>query len=273
MLKHRIITALIMAILFVGVLFMPAPQMVFIFSLVVVVAAWEWAQLAGFSGQQKFVYALAVGLLLLLLAATVNFDADNSEWLTQTLGSATTLWAILLCWVITYPTSAAIWGSQWARSLLGLIILSAIWLAMAFLGFAKQGPLLILYIIAVVAFTDIGAYFSGLTFGKHKFAPAVSPKKTWEGFFGGIIAAGVMSYLVATYYGLLNMSVAHAVALSLVCAASSALGDLTISMLKRHAGVKDSSNLLPGHGGFLDRIDGMLAAMPMFAFGLLMVAK
>jgi phosphatidate cytidylyltransferase len=95
---------------------------------------------------------------------------------------------------------------------LGLIILSAVWLAMAFLGFSEQGPLLIFYIIAVVAFTDIGAYFSGLTFGKHKFAPAVSPKKTWEGFFGGVIAAGVMAYLVATYYGLLNMSVAHAVA-------------------------------------------------------------
>ena len=273
MLKHRIITALIMGILFLGVLFLPAPQMVFIFSLVVVVAAWEWAQLAGFSGRQKVTYALVVGLLLFAMAATVSFDAGNSEWLTQTLGSATTLWAILLCWVITYPASATVWGSQWARSLLGLIILSAVWLAMAFLGFSEQGPLLILYIIAVVAVTDIGAYFCGLTFGKHKFAPAVSPKKTWEGFFGGVTAAGVMSYLVATYYGLLDMSTAHAVALSVVCAAASALGDLAVSMLKRHAGVKDSSNLLPGHGGFLDRIDGMLAAMPMFAFGLLMVAK
>jgi phosphatidate cytidylyltransferase len=262
-----------MAMLFIGVLFMPAPQMVFVFSLIVIIAAWEWAQLAGFSGQQRIAYALVVGLLLAAMAAMVSFGADNNQWLTQTLGSATTLWAILLCWVITYPTSAAIWGSQWARSLLGLIILSAVWLAMAFLGFNEQGPLLILYIIAVVACTDIGAYFSGLTFGKYKFAPAVSPKKTWEGFFGGIIAAGVMSYLVAIYYGLLNLSVLHAVALSLVCAAASALGDLAISMLKRHVGVKDSSNLLPGHGGFLDRIDGMLAAMPMFAFGLLMVGK
>jgi phosphatidate cytidylyltransferase len=272
-LKHRIITALIMVILFVGVLFLPAIQMVLIFSLVVVVAAWEWAQLADFAGLQKIVYAAVVGLLLVAMGALVSFEAENTQWLAQTLGSATTLWAILLCWVITYPASAAVWGSKWARSLLGLIILSAVWLAMAFLSFSEQGPLLILYIIAVVAFTDIGAYFSGLTFGKHKFAPAVSPKKTWEGFFGGVVAAGLMSYLVATYYGLLNMSVAQAVALSVVCAAASALGDLAVSMLKRQAGVKDSSNLLPGHGGFLDRIDGILAAMPMFAFGLLMVAK
>ena len=127
--------------------------------------------------------------------------------------------------------------------------------------------------VLVVVVADIGAYFSGKAFGRHKLAPKVSPAKTWEGFWGGVLACLVLSvvawYLLPAQMG--HIALGSVVIVVLITGVASVVGDLTVSMVKRESGVKDSGNLLPGHGGVLDRLDSLCAAAPVFALGLLMV--
>ena len=178
-----------------------------------------------------------------------------------------------MLWVKGYPASGALWGNMAMRSLMGLLILAPAWLAAVYLlSFARGGMLMVAMVLIVVT-ADIGAYFSGKSFGKHKLAPAVSPAKTWEGFWGGVLACLLLS-LVGWY--LLPVQKQHiglfsVVTVVLITGVASVIGDLTVSMVKRQSGIKDSGNILPGHGGVLDRLDSLAAAAPVFALGLLMV--
>ncbi|MES1196791.1 MAG: phosphatidate cytidylyltransferase, partial [Steroidobacter sp.] len=121
-------------------------------------------------------------------------------------------------------------------------------------------------LLLIVAATDIGAYFTGRAFGKHKLAPRVSPGKTWEGVGGGLLSATVMAMVLSKW---LSMPEVSFTMLCVVTAAFSIVGDLTESLFKRHAGLKDSGNILPGHGGVLDRIDSITAAAPVYVYGLM----
>ena len=131
--------------------------------------------------------------------------------------------------------------------------------------------MLVVLVLVVVA-ADIGAYFSGKRFGKHKLAVLVSPAKTWEGFWGGIICCVLLAVLL--WYLLpdqaAHISLSSVVAVTVTTALASVVGDLTVSMVKRESGVKDSGSLLPGHGGMLDRLDSLCGAAPVFALGLLL---
>ena len=127
-------------------------------------------------------------------------------------------------------------------------------------------------VVVVVAAADIGAYFSGKTWGRHKLAEKVSPAKTWEGFWGGMAGCVLLSLIL---WALLPDRVSHVGLLSVVAvtvstALASVVGDLSVSMVKRESGVKDSGTLLPGHGGVLDRLDSICGAAPVFALGLLL---
>jgi phosphatidate cytidylyltransferase len=127
-------------------------------------------------------------------------------------------------------------------------------------------------LVAVVAAADIGAYFSGRAWGRHKLAPKVSPAKTWEGFWGGLMAVALAAVLL---WSLLPVQAAHislaaVLAVTLTTALASVVGDLSVSMVKRQSGAKDSGSLLPGHGGVLDRLDSLCGAAPVFALGLLL---
>ena len=136
------------------------------------------------------------------------------------------------------------------------------WLAMVILIHANQGEWLIMIVVLIVAFADIGAYFSGRAFGKHKLATNVSPKKTWEGLVGGVVAN-----LIFVAVLLVTLNVDHGpmlLGLVMITVLASVLGDLLESMVKRHRGIKDSGNILPGHGGILDRLDSLTAALPVF---------
>ena len=128
-------------------------------------------------------------------------------------------------------------------------------------------------LVLLVAAADIGAYFTGRAFGRHALAPRVSPAKTWEGFWGGVGCAGVLAWGIWELLPvrLDHLSLVAALCVALATAFASVLGDLTVSMIKRFSGVKDSSSLLPGHGGLLDRLDSLCAAAPTFALGLLLV--
>ena len=275
MLRQRVITALIMAGLFLAaIVFLPLPGLAAIFGLLVLAGGWEWSRLAGWSS------VVTRGLYVLLLGASMGGlywycqlgSAPAKEQVQPFLGLACLWWSFALLWVKSYPMSAVLWRTIFMRSLMGLLILAPAWLAAVFLLTFPRGGLLVVVMVVVVAAADIGAYFSGKTWGKHKLAEQVSPAKTWEGFWGGMAGCVLLSLALwallpdrASHIGL-----ASVVAVTLSTALASVVGDLSVSMVKRESGVKDSGTLLPGHGGMLDRLDSLCGAAPVFALGLLL---
>jgi phosphatidate cytidylyltransferase len=276
MLRQRVITGLILvAGFFAALAFVPLLGLAILFGIVVSLGAWEWARLAGWTSQSgRVLYALFVAASLAALYYYCNLgDSPAEKDVRPVIGLACLWWSISLLWVKGYPSSAMFWRSVMARSLMGLIILVSAWVASIYLLSLARGGSLMLAMVLVVVVADIGAYFSGKTFGRHKLAPKVSPAKTWEGFWGGVLACLVLSvvawYLLPAQMG--HIALGSVVIVVLVTGVASVVGDLTVSMVKRESGVKDSGNLLPGHGGVLDRLDSLCAAAPVFALGLLMV--
>lgn len=273
MLKQRVITALVLAVIFLAALFgLPAGYFSFFIGAVLLVGAWEWANMSGM-GHRLQRLAYCVVLLVLLIAASTYFGFAGEARPALDKGSIRDLlllgcgwWAIALLFVQGYPSSAILWGNRWLRLLIGVAVLIPTWVALVYLRQQEYGAWLVLLLILVVALADSGGYFAGRRFGKHKLAPAVSPGKTWEGFLGGL---GI-NLLLAIFLSLaLDINWLLVFAVIVPTSLVSVLGDLLESMVKRHAGVKDSGNILPGHGGILDRVDGITAGAPIFALALL----
>ncbi len=268
MLKQRVITALILAPIVLSGLFLLEPFSFSIFvGLIVALGAWEWANLAGIESQLgRVLYALGIVVILVVSSAT-----DVIWWLL--LSVLWWLWALVM--IFRYPELSASRESQALRVLLGIVLLVPFWKALVFIRgvevqpWPELSPLwLILYMLLVVWAADIGAYFAGKTWGKSKLAPRVSPGKSWAGAWGGLASAALLAIIAAL---LLEMTASQALVLviaTLLTAIVSIVGDLTESMFKRQRGIKDSSQLLPGHGGILDRIDSLLAAIPVFVCAL-----
>ncbi|PKH22802.1 phosphatidate cytidylyltransferase [Enterobacterales bacterium CwR94] len=281
MLKSRLITAFILIPVVIAALFLLPPAGFAITTLVIcMLAAWEWGQLAGFKTRHQRIWiAVLCGLLLALMLFTLPAYQHSADVLRiqTSLWVALGWWIVALLLVLTYPGSASMWrGSQPLRLLFGVLtIVPFFWGMLALRQFHYDtdhatGAWWLLYVMILVWGADSGAYLFGKMLGKHKLAPKVSPGKTWEGFIGGLIT----SALIACLFGwLAPLAVSTTVLLtcSVVAALASVLGDLTESMFKREAGIKDSGNLIPGHGGILDRIDSLTAAVPVFACLLLLV--
>ncbi|QHM76600.1 Phosphatidate cytidylyltransferase [Mixta theicola] len=245
-------------------------------------AAWEWGQLAGFTSRlQRIWLAVLCGLLLALMLFTLPpyQHAVQQPQIGASLWAALGWWIAALLLVLFYPASAGFWrGSRALRLVFGVLTIVPFFFGMVALRqyhyeldrFA--GAWWLLYVMLLVWGADSGAYMFGRLFGKHKLAPKVSPGKTWEGFFGGLLTSAVIAWLFGLWAPL---SVAPGTLLicSLIAALASVLGDLTESMFKREAGIKDSGQLIPGHGGILDRIDSLTAAVPVFACLLLLVFR
>lgn len=264
-----------MALAFLGgVLLLSLPILALTFAVVVALGAWEWAPLAGL--QRTLTRAAYVLLVVLGCAALyVNLslgDSPRREDVQPLLGVACLWWCFALLWVRSFPASALLWSSRLMRVVMGLMVLLPAWMAAVYLLSFQRGGVLMAVLVLLVATADIGAYFSGRRFGRHKLAPAVSPAKTWEGFWGGMICVVLVSLLVWSVLPAQfeHIGVVAAIAVGLATALTSVLGDLTVSMVKRESGVKDSSSLLPGHGGLLDRLDSLCGAAPTFALALLL---
>jgi phosphatidate cytidylyltransferase len=263
-LKTRIITALILAPIAIGGVFILPPVGFAIFTATLIaLGAWEWANMAGLTTQSARVgYSAAV---LLVLAALYAITAQGVLWL------ALLWWLAGFGLVAYYPKGSARWGSVPARAAMGLLVLVPAWVGLNYLrsgefkfALTDNNLLLILYVFALVWVADIGAYFSGRKFGKAKLAPRVSPGKSWAGVWGGLAAVAFFSLVVSQTLGAGVGQTVALIIISVVTAAVSVLGDLFESMLKRFRGIKDSSRLLPGHGGIMDRIDSLTAAIPIF---------
>jgi phosphatidate cytidylyltransferase len=174
-------------------------------------------------------------------------------------------WLVATLWVIFAPTA----GTRGLAAMAGVLVLVPAALGLGKLAeLAPNGQLLLLFLLVLIAAADIGAYFGGRRFGRHKLAPRVSPNKTWEGFWSGVLAAGCAA-LVGGW--LLEVPWLPWLGVCVVVALASVVGDLAESMFKRQAGLKDSSSLLPGHGGVLDRLDSLSAAAPAFLLGLMVL--
>ncbi|MBP6700174.1 MAG: phosphatidate cytidylyltransferase [Halioglobus sp.] len=275
MLRQRVITALIMAGLFLlAVALLSLPWLALLFGVLICLAAWEWSGLCGWdSPPARGLYVLAVAVVLGLLYHYCQLGAAAPrEQVQPVLGIACLWWSLALLWVKGYPGSAMFWRTKPMRALMGILVLAPAWVAAVYLLSFPRGGGLVVLLVVVVATADIGAYFSGKHWGRHKLAEVVSPKKTWEGFWGGVSACTLLALLLWSQLPdqQAHVSLAAVLVVTLATALASVVGDLTVSMIKREAGVKDSGSLLPGHGGLLDRLDSICGAAPVLALGLLL---
>lgn len=271
MLKQRIITALIMLPIFLGGLFWTSPVgFAWFTGLLVMVAAWEWARMGGIEAQGgRIAFAVATGALLPLGTSLPS---------TLVLLLAFVGWTGATWLVMTWPTFKTLWSRPVVRLVSGFLLLQATWLALLNLRTAGwtlagdvPGELLILYVFLIVWCADVGAYFAGRRWGRRKLAPLVSPGKSVEGAVGGLVAVSVLPFLCGAWAGLDMSAQLMLWLVSLVTAAYSIVGDLLESLAKRVVGLKDSSQILPGHGGIMDRIDSVTAAAPIFCFLLVLL--
>ncbi|MBE0489588.1 MAG: phosphatidate cytidylyltransferase [Halomonas sp.] len=263
MLRQRIITAAWLAPLMLAGLFGLSGGFFALFTAaIVLLAGWEWTNLAGIRRRDHrllLVGVLAMAMLVLWLSGAVL--AAWPLWL-GVIG-----WLANLYWVVHYPERGGLWQSPTRRLAMGLWVLLPAWVGLNVLR--DTGAVWLLFVLLLVWCADIGAYFAGRAFGRRKLAPRVSPGKSWEGVAGGLAATAVLAVVFAAWQGLgLGGGLALLLA-TLMVTLVSVLGDLLESMLKRYRGIKDSSQLLPGHGGVLDRIDSLTAALPLFALLLL----
>lgn len=265
MLKQRIITGLTLAVVaIVGVSFFPSGWVALFFALVLAMAAWEWSLLVSQKSLLLRGLYVAMVLLVFLLVWLLKFTLFSKG-------------ILLLAWFLWASIFFALWHyrprqegvaprHQTILGLLGPVILGAALLSV--FGLHQQSPAWLLYVLALTAFADIGAYFAGKSFGRRKLSPHLSPGKTQEGALGGVAAAFLLAIITALFF---SLSLGQAIAfifLSVAMSIVSVTGDLFFSMLKRESGVKDSGNILPGHGGVLDRLDSHIAVLPLFYVGL-----
>ncbi|WP_410498414.1 phosphatidate cytidylyltransferase [Chitinibacter sp. S2-10] len=264
MLKTRILTACVLLPLVIGaVFFLSEPLWIGFCAVLLGFAGWEWQRLAGMSGVVARLYPILVPVSFFALWYYLPFEFR-----------AGLIFAAALFWLLAVP----LWlRCKWTlaqagnlNALLGLAILLPAALAMVIL---RPNGLTLLAIMMVAWIADTFAYFTGKAFGKNKLAPGISPGKSWEGVYGGILAVSIYVLLLPKPFILFADSAfaipaAQAVLwllIALILTAVSVMGDLLESLFKRQAGMKDSSNLLPGHGGVLDRIDSLLAILPVSA--------
>jgi len=263
MLKQRVITALVLVALVLAALFAPSPLFWrALMSIVVLIGYWEWLRFCNITSPiHKAICYIGFGVSMW------GFQSGFFE-LSYVVISLCVTWLVLLGFTLTrrfdFLHQVAI------KALVGMFILpAAAWLLIEF-RLLENAPAWILCFMVSVWAADVGAYFVGKRFGKTKLAPSVSPGKTVEGFIGGL----ALVLLVFTPI-LFNFFPANAAALLLATVLATAVmsvgGDLFESKLKRYANIKDSSQILPGHGGVLDRIDGLLSGAPFFSLGLIML--
>jgi phosphatidate cytidylyltransferase len=241
-----------------SVLFLPTVYAGGVLALLWVAGAWEWAGLAKLGSAGRSLYAA----LFVLAFGVLAWQPLSRSTVDLVLVVALAGWAIALLGILTFPRPIA----PAAVILAGPLALLPAWLTLLFVHASpRMGPQLALLALALVWAADVGAYATGRMIGRIKLAPTVSPGKTWEGVGGGVLLALAVAWAASVW---LDQALLPLLAVAAATALVSVIGDLTLSMLKRNVGLKDTGSLLPGHGGVMDRIDGLVAAVPAYAAGL-----
>ena len=281
-LKQRVITA---ALLLVVLIAATTQLSSFYFSLfvagVILMAAWEWAGLISPDKKiTKLAYLVSIAAMLVgsffLLGLSVDAQSIDGFRANLVLVLGLFFWLISLFFLLDYPDNSWLWSDESKIALMGVLALMPAFVGIVVLKYLVPSGYLVLALVILVAAVDVGAYVVGVNFGSRKLAVKLSPKKSWEGVWGGTLAclmvAGLFVWLMHNNLQALSaMQIIALLTLSVGVTFFSVVGDLIESMLKRNCGIKDSSTLLPGHGGVLDRVDGLVAATPLFVLTMMLV--
>ncbi|MCM2679129.1 phosphatidate cytidylyltransferase [Echinimonas agarilytica] len=281
MLKLRIITALVLLPLALSGLFL-LPDLGFEIAIagIVLICAWEWGTLmGGIKRRLRTLYGvISVAIVGVVMASSLAgqhwIEQDLHPWFDFSLWLALCWWVVAGVLVACYPKAAGIWQSWPMKALIGWLTLIPWGLSMVALRSipseqSNAGPLMLLMALMLVWAADTGGYIFGRKFGKTKLMPKVSPGKTVEGMLGGVFLATLIVVGGLWYFPAARENLVVYLLFCYLTVIAGVLGDLVESMLKRDAGVKDSGKILPGHGGILDRVDSLTAAVPIFALGAL----
>lgn len=273
--KQRIITALILApLVILGIFKLPLMGFIIALTAITLLGFWEWTQFT--ESRSRIAALIPAAIVTGLSFLYISPDANSLNHLAaphySVLGMGFVWWIIASFMAITYPRTTKSWQSNLVlRHVFGFLTLLPFLWSVIILRASDitvdpyHGAKLVLFVCFLVWAADSGAYFAGKSLGKRKMAPHVSPNKTIEGLIGGIITALIVGWLFAGWFAIQFTSPIHMVIITLITVVISVLGDLVESMFKRVSGIKDSSNIIPGHGGVLDRIDSLTAAFPVFA--------
>lgn len=277
MLKQRIITAIVLAPLaLLAVFFLPLAGFSLFVALAFLIGAWEWSRFCHLTeNMHRYGYVVLTALMMVLvylaLPSVLNWPLTAAVFVLPALGIGVLWWVCAVVLVLTFPRSESLWAkSLWRKAVMGWLTLLPAWLALVLIRSVDieqnqfTGAWLICGLLGLVWAADIGGYLVGRPFGKTKLLPNVSPGKTVEGMLGGLALVFLLVLALAATLGWPSQTLLFFFA-ALVLTILSVVGDLTESMLKRVAGVKDSGTILPGHGGILDRIDSLTATAPLYA--------
>lgn len=277
--RTRVISAFVMGpAALLAVLFLPTSWMAVVAALLFLGGLWEWFKLAGVEDSLSRLLLVALHLLLMVALAwgSRTPQGGTSALFEVVIVLGVVWWVASLAWLARYDFGSHHEGwSRMVKLLAGTLAAIPAWCALVLLhgtpqgaldhGLIPKGHVWLLAALMTVWAADTGAYFAGRAFGRHKLAPRISPNKTVEGLAGGLLLGVIVGSAVASFTGIAWTSLPAVALLCAVTVLFSAVGDLYESLLKRHAGAKDSSDLIPGHGGILDRADSVLAALPVFA--------
>ena len=260
----RIVTALILAPLAIAaVLWLPTSAFLAIAAALILLGLWEWTRLVGLVGHARRAIVLLAHAALFAWLAWRGWPAVF-PWIAL-LGVA--WWCVAALWLARMRFASEPTARNRALKLaIGSVMMVPAWCAVALLhGTGTRGPEWTLFALVLVWAADTGAWFVGSRVGGPKLSPTISPGKTWSGFWGGLVTVALVSLAGVPLFGLEWNQAGFLVLASVLAGLAAVVGDLFESVIKRHAGAKDSGYLVPGHGGVLDRIDSMLAALPVFA--------
>lgn len=279
-LQLRIVTAVI---LMLGLIALTTLLMPFLFAVaiagIVLMASWEWSSLIGLQRRNsRILYQVTVFVMLLgaffLLGVTPGAVVIDGLRASMVLFLGIIWWLVAFVMLLGYPDNVGQWNDKSRIGLMGILALLPTWSGIVLLKYLAPQGYLVISLVVMVAAVDIGAFFAGTFFGHRKLAPQLSPNKSWEGVWGGLavclLLGATLIYVLHRY--VVPLSLVQTLALLVLCllvALFAVIGDLVESMLKRNSHIKDSGQLLPGHGGVLDRVDGLIAVTPAYVLTIL----